>query len=221
MDAPKLSQPRSFVVLLSGTHVTGKETLAFSLSKLLGCPWLKGEMAHVAANFGARAQSRKGYDCAEVFGRIWSSKMQQIGLLLGSDYGRNNEGLDGRIPNRISSYVSDGREFERRCEALITCYAMRKHTRDVIRDVMLAHSVRPVFVIMQITKEALSGRTLGAEDPVLAAKIMETKMADIEEPLMEEENTIVVNSMLDVDALQLEIMEQIGQQLVPVRDGEY
>lgn len=147
--------------------------------------------------------------------------MQQIGLLLGSDYGRNNEGLDGRIPNRISSYVSDGREFERRCEALITCYAMRKHTRDVIRDVMLAHSVRPVFVIMQITKEALSGRTLGAEDPVLAAKIMETKMADIEEPLMEEENTIVVNSMLDVDALQLEIMEQIGQQLVPVRDGEY
>lgn len=213
MDLSTLSQSESFVVLLSGTHVTGKETLAFSLSKLLGCPWLKGEMALGAATLGARAQSQRGYDTSEVFGRIWSSKMQRTGLKLDS------EEFDAGTMKHLSWNVSSARELKPRCKALITCYAMRKHDRDAIRSVLLAKSVRPVFVIMQITKETLLGRTLGAEDPVLATKILESKIADIEEPLKEEEDIIVIDSMLDVDALQLEIIGQMWDQFAPVHGG--
>lgn len=46
---------------------------------------------------------------------------------------------------------------------------------------MLAHSIKSIFVIMHIAKETLSGRTLGAEEPELAERIMGEKIADIQE----------------------------------------
>jgi gluconate kinase len=188
-------------VLLSGTHVTGKETLAVSLSKSLGCPWIKAEMAHNSASFGARSQAKKGYNYGEVFGRIWFSKLRRLGFL--SDGNESDGETNVEAPRKV---VPD-------CTALISCYATRKPARDAIRDVMLAHSIKPIFVIMHITKETLSGRTLGAEEPELAERIMGEKIADIQEPLEEEKDVILIDSMRDVDALFVEIREGINQQL--------
>lgn len=80
-ESPQEPKPSSSVVFLSGTHVTGKETLAVSLSKTLGCPWLKAETILDSADFGARSRAKKGYDYSEVFGRICVSKMRRIGFL--------------------------------------------------------------------------------------------------------------------------------------------
>lgn len=99
------------------------------------------------------------------------------------------------------------------CLALVTCFALRKPARDAIRDVMLAKSVRVIFVILQITRDTLSGRTLGAENPELAARIMEEKAEDLREPLEEEKDVLVVDSMQDVDALILDIEEMIRRQV--------
>jgi len=180
--------PLSYVVLLSGTHVTGKETLAMSLSKSLGCPWLAGEQAHTMAWSGARSQAKQGLNYAEVFGRIWFAKLQRLGLPSGAEAG---------------------------CAALISCYATRKGVRDAIRAVMFANSIRVIFVVLQITPETLSGRTLGAEEPALAERIMGEKIADIEEPLEEELETDVirVDSTQDVDTLFVEIKDKIGGRL--------
>ena len=93
---------------------------------------------------------------------------------------------------------------------------MRKLARDAIRDVMLAHSIKTIFVIMHITKETLSGRTLGAEEPELAERIMGEKIADIQEPLEEEKDVILIDSMLDVDASFFEIKEGITRQLADI-----
>ncbi|KAH6648862.1 hypothetical protein BKA67DRAFT_576066 [Truncatella angustata] len=204
MVAPQQCQGASqfsYVVLLSGTHVTGKETLAVSLAKSLNCPWLKAEWCHSSANFGARSQARKGFDYKEVFGRIWFSKLLRIGFL--SEGTEPTKEIQAKAPRKLGMD----------CTALITCFAMRKICRDAIRDVMMAHGVKIIFVIMQITKETLSGRTLGAEEPELAERIMEVKIADIEEPLEEEKDVVLVDSMRDVEALFLEMSERIGQQL--------
>ena len=201
-EQPEELRPPSYVVILSGTHVTGKEALAVSLSKSLKCPWLKAEMLHNFATFGSRSQARKGYEYDEVFGRIWFSKLERIGFL--SDRSEVNGGLKVEAPRR----------FGTDCTALITCYAMRKPARDAIRHVMLAHSIQPIFVIMQITNETLSGRPLGAEEPELAERIMREKRADIEEPMEEERDVIIIDSMREVDALFLEIQEGIKQQVV-------
>lgn len=159
---------------------------------------------HNIATFGARSQARKGYDYDEVFGRIWFSKLQRIGFL--SDGNESDGDLEIDAP----------RKFGTECTALISCYSMRKPARDAIRHVMLANSIKPIFVIMQITKETLSGRTLGAEEPVLAEKIMGEKIADIEMPLEEETDVIVIDSMRDVDTLFAEITEGIQRQLKDV-----
>jgi gluconate kinase len=196
------SKPSSYVVLLSGTHVTGKETLAVSISKALGCPWIKAEMVHNAASFGSRSQAKKGYDYGEVFGRIWFTKLRRLGFL--------TDGNESDGESKIEAPRKSGADG---CTAIITVYHMRKPARDAIQNVMLAHSVRPIFVIMHITKETLSGRTLGAEEPELAERIMEHKIADIQEPLEEEKDVILIDSMRDVDALFPEIMELIAQQL--------
>lgn len=200
-EAPEEPNPSSYVVLLSGTHVTGKETLAVSLSRSLSCPWLKAEMAHTLSKFGARSQAKKGYNYSEVFGRIWLSKLRRLGFL--SDGNESDGGSDVNAPRKLGMD----------CTAVISCYAMRKPSRDAIREVMLAHSIKPIFVIMQITKETLSGRTLGAEEPDLAERIMEEKIADIQEPLEEEEDIIMIDSMRDVDTLFLEIKEEISRQV--------
>lgn len=192
------SKPSSYVVLLSGTHVTGKDTLAVSLSDALNCPWIAADMAHVAATFGSRSQAKKGYDYSEVFGRIWTSKLQRLGLLVDG-----NE-FDVKNPKKLGTQG---------CAAVLSLHHMRKPARDAIHEAMLAKSIRPIFVIMRITEDALSGRTLGAEEPELAKRIMEQKIADIQEPLEEEKDVILINSMRDVDSMLPEILKRINQQL--------
>ncbi|KAK3356524.1 hypothetical protein B0T25DRAFT_136479 [Lasiosphaeria hispida] len=191
----------SYAVLLSGTHVTGKETLAVSLSEAFACTWLKAEMAHNSATFGARSQAKKGYNYSEVFGRIWLSKLQRLGFTLDRD--KEEKGSNVASPN------NSGPDYK----AVISCYAMRKPARDAIRYAMLEHSIKPLFVIMHITKDTLSGRTLGAEEPGLAEKIMGEKMKDVEEPLAEEKDVILIDSLRDVDTLFQETKEGITRQV--------
>jgi gluconate kinase len=198
----KSISPSSYIVLLSGTHVIGKETLAVSLSKALKCPWIEAEMAHNAAKFGSRSQAQKGYDYNKVFGRIWFSKLRRLGFLT------NGNESDGEA--KVETPRKLGSEG---CTAVLSLYHMRKPARDAIREVLQAHSIRPIFVIMHITEGTLSGRTLGAEEPELARKIMEYKIADIQEPLEEEKDIILIDSMRDIDTLFSETMERITRQL--------
>lgn len=186
------SEVFSYVVLLCGSHVVGKHTLAISLSKSLSCPWLKAELAHDAAISGARSQVKKGYNYNEVFGRIFFGKIRRIGFLDGSKSGTG-------------------------CKALMSCTAMRKQDRDAIRDIMWTHAIAPIFVIMHITKETLVGRTLGAEESELADRIMGEKIADIQGPLDEEEkDVVIIDSTQDVDTVFLRIKEGINRQLVSI-----
>jgi gluconate kinase len=125
----------------------------------------------------------------------------------------------GLISNASESYgggESNSQDLKKKstgCIALVTCFALRKLGRDAIRDVILTKWVRVIFVILQITRDTLSGRTLGAENPELAEEIMEEKAEDLREPLKEEKDILVVESMQDVDALTLVIKEMIGRQL--------
>ncbi|CZR68189.1 uncharacterized protein PAC_18088 [Phialocephala subalpina] len=193
----------SYMVVLSGTHVTGKETIAVSLSKSLNCPWLKGEFVHTSAWFAARAQERRGQDRSTVYGRQWFTKMQrQFGLL--SDIPESNGG---------KAFEPDPKKSSTGCIALVTIFALRKQGRDAIREVMLERSVRVIFVVLQITKDTLDGRTLGAEEPDLAETIMESKREDIRLPEVEERDVLVVDSMQDVDALTLDIEERVRRQV--------
>jgi gluconate kinase len=198
----------SYVVLLSGTHVTGKETLAVSLSKSLGCPWLKAEHIHASASFGARSQEKKGYNYGGVFGRIWFSKLRRLGFL--ADGNESDGELEVDTCRKLRTAP---RKPGSNCTALISCFAMRKPARDAIRDVMLAHDIRAIFTILHITEETLFGRTLGAEEPELAERIMGEKIADIQKPFQEERDVILIDSMKDVDALFSEIRERIMRQL--------
>jgi gluconate kinase len=192
----------SYIVLLSGSHVIGKEILAKSLSEHLNCPWISADMAHGAANFGARSQARKGYDYSKVFGRIWLSKLRRIGFL--SDGSESEGESKAKVPRKL------GQEG---CTAILSVFHMRKPGRDAIRDAMLEHSIRPIFVIMHITQETLSGRTLGAEEPELAERIMAQKRADIQEPHEDERDVILVDSMRDLDTMLPDIKEAITRQL--------
>ena len=169
---------------------------------------MKAEVVHNSATFGARSQAKKGYNYSEVFGRIWFSKIRRIGFL--SDGNESDGESEVEAPKKLSTAPE---KLGTDCTALISCFAMRKPARDAIRDVMLAHSIKPIFVIMHITKETLSGRTLGAEEPELAERIMGEKIADIQEPLEEEKDVILIDSMRDVDAMFLEIKEGISRQL--------
>jgi gluconate kinase len=216
---------RSYAVLLSGTHVTGKETLALHLSQALGCPWLKADMAQNAAFFGARAHSRRnggdgsGDDIdTGVFGRIWLAKMQRLGLELNdSNIFKDNE---CNIPVQPVDVVGkDADAAEGNCLAILSCYAMRRPTRDAIRAALQTHGATPIFVVLQISPETLSGRTLGAEEPELAARIMAEKAKDIREVGTDEEgeagDVMVVDSLRDVDALfeeiRVGILDRVGR----------
>jgi len=197
-----------YIIILSGTHVTGKNTVAISLSRSLNCPWLKGDWAANAAQMISRSQEKRGYDVGAVYGKTWLKKMQRLGLMSDgseSDGGGDSDNEDRR--KKKSAKKSTG------CLALITHFALRKPSRDAIRDVMLAKEVRVIFVILQITKDTLCGRTLGAENPELAERIMNEKAEDLREPEEEETDVLVVDSMQDVDALTLDIEQMIKAQV--------
>jgi gluconate kinase len=196
-----------YIVILSGTQVTGKETIAVSLSKSLKCPWLKGEFAASSASVISRSHERRGYDFGTVYGRTWFKKMQTIGLM--SDGSGSDGGGDSDNEDRAKKKIRE----ETGCLALVNQPALRRLGRDAIRNVMLAKDVRVIFVILQITTETLSGRTLGAENPELAERIMKEKAEDLREPEEEETDVLVVDSMQDVDALTLNIEEIIRRQV--------
>jgi gluconate kinase len=200
-----------YIVILSGTHVTGKDSVAISLSRSLDCPWLKGEYAANTANVISRSQEKRGYDLGTVYGKTWFKKMQRLGLM--SDGSESDGGGDSDNEDRRSK---KNQKKPTGCLALVTHFALRKPSRDAIRDVMLGMEVRVIFVILQITTDTLSGRTLGAENPELAERIMEEKAEDLREPEQEERDTLVVDSMQDVDALTLDIEESIKRQVAVV-----
>ena len=188
--------------------MTGKETVAISLSKSLNCPWLKGDWAANAANMISRSQEKRGYDAATVYGKTWFKKMQRLGLMSDgseSDGGGDSDNEDRRRKKREKKPTG--------CLAVVTHFALRKPSRDAIREMMLAKEVRVIFVILQITKDTLSGRTLGAENPELAERIMNEKAEDLREPEEEETDVLVVDSMQDVDTLTLTIEEMIKRQV--------
>lgn len=195
--------PSHYIVIISGTHVTGKDTVAASLSTTLHCPLLKGEFAHTSALTTARSQEKRGYDYSTVYRRIWFRKMQKVGLM-----SQKAELEGGGEPN-----VKQPRNTDLRCTGIVTIYALRKRGRDAIRDVMLEKSVRVIFVVLQITTDTLVGRTLGAEEPELAKRILGEKAEDLREPSEEERDVLVVDSMQDVDTLTLDIMERIRIQV--------
>ncbi|KAM7205970.1 putative thermosensitive gluconokinase [Rhypophila sp. PSN 637] len=198
-----------YVILLSGTHVTGKETIAFSLAQSLQCQWIKGEAAHAAANFGARAQAsrRAGYDYHDVFQRIWLAKMLRLGLDIPSlSTVHADRAGDGMIAAETANQTQEieasaggsradtGHQDHKpkgkgKCLAVITIYATRYPARKAVRSVLAKHFVKPIFAILQITKQTLSGRTLGAEEAELAKQIMREKERDIEPP---EESELLV-----------------------------
>ncbi|TVY47782.1 hypothetical protein LOCC1_G006320 [Lachnellula occidentalis] len=127
--------------------------------------------------------------------------MRRAGFL--SSANEPDRELEVEIPKRL----------DMNCVALITCSAMRKPARDAVRDIMLAHSIKTTFVIMHVTTETLSGRALGAEEPEMAKRIMGEKIADIEEPLEEEKDVILIDSIHDIDTSFFEILEGIRRQL--------
>jgi hypothetical protein len=197
----------SYIVILSGSHVIGKKTIAVSLSKSLDCPWLKGEFAAASADVVSRSHEKRGYDFGTLYGRTWFKKMQRIGLM--SDGSESDGGGDSDTDDRGKKKFRK----ETGCLAIVNQPALRKPGRDAIRNVMLAKDVRVIFVILQITTDTLSGRTLGAENPELAERIMKEKAEDLREPEEEETDVLVVDSMQDIDALTLNIETMIKHQV--------
>lgn len=188
MESPDTKdRGRPYVIILSGTHVTGKETLAINIASNLGCRWIKSEMMHTAAEKAARIQSQRGLEYSAVFGRVYSSKLRQVGFEFG--------GSDKLL-------------------AVVSCFHMTPFERNAMRQTMLERNVKPIFVILQITTETLSGRTLGAEEPELAASIMAIKASHIQQPLEGEKDVIIIDSMRDVDTLAAQmtaaLQERIG-----------
>jgi len=183
--------PSPFVVLLCGTYVTGKETLAFTLAEHYGCPKIKAGMSQFSAYSGARTQSRSGrYDYTQVFCRIWWAKLQQLG------------------------FPPDEKDVKGPCRAVLSCLATRRQDRDAIREAMRAQSLKPIFIILNITKETLSGRTLGVEHPEdveFANLKLEEKARFLELPGEDETDVALVDSMLEMDVLAGEIKGLVGR----------
>jgi gluconate kinase len=208
-QSPRNDPTPSYVVLLSGTHVAGKETLATSLAKSLDCPWVNGEYAHSSARFGSRSQATKGYDYGKVFGRIWLAKLRRIGFL-----------TDGNESDGESEVVAPKKLGTNGCTAIISVYHMIKPSRDAIRSSMQENGLRTIFVVMHITADMLSRRTLGAEEPELAKKIMDGKIADIQEPEEDETDIILVDALKDLDTLHAEVVEEITRRVQDMRETD-
>jgi len=189
-----------YIVLLSGTHVTGKEMTARTVATNLQCPYINGEMAHTAANFSSRSADRRGggLDPAASFGNTWYRKMSRLGLL---------EALENPTlpPTPTSTPAANP-------AALITVFALRKFSRNAIKNVMREKGVRVIIVILQITTDTLSGRTLGAEEEGDAVRIMASKAEDLRPP-EGEEDVLVVDSMQQVDALIEDIEGMVRRQV--------
>lgn len=191
---PQELPSKSYIVILSGTHVTGKETIALSLASALGVSWLRGENAGNTAWSFARAHENRGATTSqaqEKYGETWFSRMQRIGLLSDAQVGGE----------RPVSPSAESKRIEGGCLAVCTNYALRTMYRNGMRDAMAKRGVRTIFVILQISKDTLCGRTLGAEEPELAKRIMKEKTDDLEEPGEEERDCLVVDSLMPVDSL--------------------
>ncbi|CEJ91457.1 hypothetical protein VHEMI07167 [[Torrubiella] hemipterigena] len=189
MESPKhtTQQEPVYAVFISGTHVTGKEVLAASVADALGCRWIKSEWMNSAAEKAARTQSQRGLDYNTVFGRVYSNKLAQVGF----DF--------------------DGTQ---RPLAVISCFHMPPFERNAMRQAMLERNVKPIFCIMHITTTVLSGRTLGAEEPELAARIMAIKAGAIQDPLEEEKDVILIDSMKNMDDVFVEMTAAIKARII-------
>ncbi|PYI08446.1 hypothetical protein BO78DRAFT_395594 [Aspergillus sclerotiicarbonarius CBS 121057] len=193
------------ILIISGTHVTGKDTIATSLAHTYNSPFLEGEYCYNAAWSIARARQKHGYDVASVFGQTWLRKMNRIGLPLPLSTPPTPSHTPPSSPSSSSTASSSYTGRGGGISAVVSCAAMRKPHRDAIRSVMATQSVGVIFVVLQIEPETLLGRTVGAENRELEMRILQEKTEDIRLPGVEEagpgRETIVVDALMDVDSV--------------------
>ncbi|RAK96392.1 uncharacterized protein BO80DRAFT_484492 [Aspergillus ibericus CBS 121593] len=211
--------PTTYILIISGTHVTGKDTIATSLAHTYHCPFLEGEYSYCAAWSIARARAKHGYDTLSVFGQTWLRKMRRVGLHTPSRSSSSSSSSPPRSPSyspplsplseasTSTNLHPEKEERGGRISAIISSPAMRQPHREAIRAVMETYAVGVIFVVLQIERETLMGRTVGAENVDLERRILEEKTEDIRLPGVEEVGvgpgggTIVVDALLDVDSV--------------------
>lgn len=113
---------------------------------------------------------------------------------------------DGESDVEVTSKTSAA---PRKSGIVISSHHMRRPAVDAIRDAVFNQAKKLGFAIIYITKETLSGRTSGAEQPDLAERIMGGKIDDIEE-LEGEEKVILVDERGGIEGMFDEIRKRIG-----------
>ncbi|KAG9246317.1 thermoresistant glucokinase family carbohydrate kinase [Calycina marina] len=156
--------PSRHIWLVTGPAGCGKSTIAKFLSESLKLPFLEGDEFHPKANVEKMAAGKPLNDADRW---DWLGILREAGV----------------------------RELERDSQGVvITCSALKRKYRDVIRVAQVYHpDVKLHFIYLHAPEEVLVKRVAARENHYMGASMVHSQFEDLEEPVPEEKDVIKVD----------------------------
>jgi len=149
--------------IITGPAGCGKTTVAQHLSEALGFPYVEGDDYHPESN---RQKMSRGEGLADADRWDWLINLKEATL------SHLDTGADG---------------------AIVTCSALKRKYRDVIRIARLDnHEVRVHFIYLRASKEVLKKRVAEREGHFMKSDMVESQFQDLEEPKPKEEDVVTL-----------------------------
>lgn len=212
--------PKPVLIIVMGVAGTGKTTLAQALSRTLQLPYIEGDELHPPANIDKMSS---GQPLTDADREPWLALLRTTAEHLVAEQQREDRPDANPDPTRIhpAPELSDASSDppRRRAGALMTCSALRKYYRDILRGNLRPGLPEPLdplevpaepetlptyFVFIEGSRELLLERVSKRQGHYMKANMVDSQLGTLESP--EGEEGVIVVGMNERTADQVKIV---------------
>ncbi|PCH36068.1 carbohydrate kinase [Wolfiporia cocos MD-104 SS10] len=208
MAEENLKAHKSVLIIVMGVAGTGKTTLAKSLSETLDLPYIEGDELHPPANI---EKMSAGQPLTDADREPWLALLRTTAEHLVVEQqkeSRPDPQLEPEHVHEPSGESASKPALRRRAGALVTCSALRKYYRDILRGELRPNLPEPVhdmeppvppaalptyFVYIKGERELLLERVAKRQGHYMKANMVDSQLEILENP--EGEDGVIVVGM--------------------------
>lgn len=167
------SSPKTRLLVVGGPCGSGKSSVASQLAERLGCGWVEGDSIHDAV---AITKMNSGIALSALDRHIWLARIKA-------------EILERvRAQQMIQGEGSAVRSF------IVTCSALRREYREVLRDILGDGSIQTTFVMLEAGGTELVSRVAGRVGHYMKASMIDGQLAAVDVPQEDEVDVLPVDA---------------------------
>lgn len=169
--------PPTRLIVVSGPCGSGKSTVASGLADRFKCATVEGDSVHDSV---AITKMSHGIPLSALDRQIWLARLRA-------------EVLERVRAARLLRQPA-AEESQAQMTILLTCSALKRVHRDVLRNILSDGSIETQFVVLQVDKDELIRRVGARKGHYMKDSMVASQVAAVEEPMVDETDVLPVDA---------------------------